>query len=122
MSAGLPPTDRYRYADVVRDHLYLAGQVPIDAQGTMPGGVVDQVRQCLNNLQRLVSVRGFALDDVHHVTVYVAGDHALLLEAWDTVAEWFEGNVPPATLLGIAGLGHSGQLVEIDAAIERKES
>jgi enamine deaminase RidA (YjgF/YER057c/UK114 family) len=120
--AGLPLTDRYRYADVVGDRLYVAGQVPLNAEGRVAAGVRTQARQCLDNLELLVFVHGFTRKDVHQVRVYVAGDHTLLLEAWEAVAEWFESEVPPATLLGVAGLGHSGQLVEIDAWVERADS
>jgi enamine deaminase RidA (YjgF/YER057c/UK114 family) len=118
IGAGLPSTDRYRYADLVGDRLYVAGQVPLSAQGVMAAGVTAQVRQCLDNLETLVSVRGFTMDDVHRLTVYVAGDRTLLLEAWGAVAEWFGGEVPPATLLGVAALGHAGQLVEVGATVE----
>lgn len=37
--------------------------------------------------------------------------------AWNAVLSWWESRVPPATLLGVAGLGHRGQLVEIDATV-----
>ena len=51
------------------------------------------------------------------LVVYVVGEE--LSAAWDEVRTAFGGEVPPATLLGVARLGHSGQLVEIDAHIER---
>jgi hypothetical protein len=35
------------------------------------------------------------------------------------VTEFFDGNVPPATLLGVAGLGHEHQLVEIGLRVTR---
>ncbi len=30
---------------------------------------------------------------------------------------WWNSDVPPATLLGVADLGHQNQLVEIDARV-----
>jgi hypothetical protein len=51
----------------------------------------------------------------------VAGEHEHLLDAWSAVTAWFDGGVPPATLLGVNLLGHAGQLVEIDATIVRWE-
>ena len=47
----------------------------------------------------------------------LVGDQASLSAAWSAVADWFGGQVPPATLLGVAGLGYVGQLVEIDTTI-----
>ena len=50
--AGLAPTPGYRYAEQVGDRLYVAGQVPLDANGLLvaprdPGG---QALACLHNL------------------------------------------------------------------------
>lgn len=120
--AGLAPTDRYRYADVVGNELFVAGQVPLDDGGAVvaPGDPAGQVRRCLDNLQTLVEIHGFTIHDVHRVTVHVVGEHADLITAWDAVADWFDGDVPPATLLGAHDLGHAGQLVEIDARVVRR--
>ena len=121
LAAGLSPTAQYRYADVVGDRLFLAGQVPHDAAGVLVGigDVRAQTRQCLENLARVVAVQGFQLADVHHLTVYVVGPQDRLSAAWEAVAAWFGGEVPPATLLGVHLLGYRDQVVEIDAQVER---
>jgi enamine deaminase RidA (YjgF/YER057c/UK114 family) len=75
--------------------------------------------QCLENLRTLVELRGFAIEDIRHLTVYVVGEHQSLLDAWGAVTTWFGQDVPPATLLGVNLLGHTGQLVEIDAKVVR---
>lgn len=119
LEAGLAPTPGYRYADVVGDELFVAGQVPHDESGTLvgPGDAGHQAAHCLDNLFRLVELHGFAPDDIRRLTVHVVGDD--LAGAWDVVRDRFDGEVPPATLLGAARLGHPGQLVEIDATIKR---
>lgn len=121
LAAGLAPTPGYRYADVVGDRLVVAGQVPLDGDGSLigPDDPAQQATACLENLRLLVGVHGFAVDDVRHLTVHVVGGHHDLLAAWGAVTEWFAGDVPPATLLGANLLGHTGQLVEIDATILR---
>lgn len=121
-AAGLAPTPGYRYADVVGHRLVLAGQVPHDAAGDLvgPGDVAAQARQCLANLRTVVSVHGFEWTDIRRLTVYVVGDEDDLSAAWAEVVLGFDGAVPPATLLGVALLGHSGQHVEIDADVERR--
>lgn len=121
LASGLAPTPGYRYADVVGDRLFVAGQVPHDEHGTLVG-VGDphrQTTQCLDNLGTLVGVHGFDLGDVRQLTIYVVGDHEHVTTAWTAVTEWFDGPVPPATLLGVNLLGYRGQLVEIDATIVR---
>ena len=45
------------------------------------------------------------------------GEQADLSAAWGAVTAHFGGQVPPATLLGVARLGYPGQVVEIDATV-----
>jgi enamine deaminase RidA (YjgF/YER057c/UK114 family) len=121
VAAGLAPTPGYRYADRVGDHLFVAGQVPLDVDANLVGAgdARAQARQCLQNLVTLIGHHGFATGDIHQLTVYVVGEHQNLLDAWDGVTEWFEESVPPATLLGVSCLGYATQLVEIDATVTR---
>jgi enamine deaminase RidA (YjgF/YER057c/UK114 family) len=121
VGAGLAQTPNYRYADRVGGRLFVAGQVPRDAEANLvaPGDPVAQVRQCLGNLFTLIDHHGFSRDDIHQLTVYVVGPHQNLLDAWVEVTSCFESNVPPATLLGVTFLGYADQVVEIDAVIER---
>ncbi len=119
--AGLAQTPGYRYADVVGDRLFVAGQVPLDESAGLvgPEDPRRQVAMCLDNLGILVGVHGFNLVDVRHLTIYVVGEHDHLSAAWEAVTDWFASEVPPATLLGVNLLGHRGQLVEIDATVVR---
>lgn len=118
-AAGLSLTPGYRYAEIVGDRLFVAGQVPLDKAGDLVGADDPgrQAAQCLDNLRTLVGVHGFGIEDVRHLTIHVVGEHENLLGAWDAVREWFDGAVPPATLLGAHLLGYRGQLVEVDATI-----
>lgn len=117
--AGLAATPGYRYADVVGDELFVAGQVPHDADGSLvgDGAAGEQADRCLTNLFRLLDVHGFERDQVRRLVIYVVGDD--LAGAWKSVRARFDGEVPSAALLGVARLGHLGQLVEIDATIRR---
>ncbi len=120
-AAGLPDTPGYRYAEVVGRELFVAGQVPQDESGSIVavGDPAAQAEACLNNLATIAGVHGFGIDDVRRLVVYVVGDHSNLALAWSAVVEWFGGSVPPATLLGVAGLGYQEQLVEVDARVLR---
>ncbi len=119
--AGLAATPSYRYADVVGNELFVAGQVPHNAAGEIVGGVDAgaQTTQCLENLKLLIATNGFELADIRHMTLYVVGEHQNLIDAWQAMTTWWNGEVPPATLLGLNDLGHTGQLAEIDARIVR---
>lgn len=119
LAAGMASTSSYRYADRVGDQLLVAGQVPVDAGNNIvgDGDAAEQARQCLLNLITLITHHGFNRDDIHQLTVYVVGPHENLIAAWRAVVAAFDGNVPPATLLGVTVLGHRGQLVEIDSVV-----
>ena len=121
LAAGLAPTRGYRYADQVGDQLLVAGQVPLDSDGDLVGrhDPAAQAAACLDNLRTLLDLHAFGFGDVRHLTIYVAGEHQHLLEAWRAVTGWFAAPVPPATLIGVNLLGHRDQLVEIDATIRR---
>jgi enamine deaminase RidA (YjgF/YER057c/UK114 family) len=121
LGVGLAQTPNYRYADRVGGRLFVAGQVPRDADAHVvgPGDPVAQTRQCLDNLFTLIDLHGFSRDDIHQLTVYVVGPHQNLIDAWGEVTSCFDQNVPPATLLGVTFLGYADQVVEIDAVVER---
>jgi enamine deaminase RidA (YjgF/YER057c/UK114 family) len=121
IAAGLMPTVGYRYADAVGDELLVAGQVPFDGAGDLVGADDPEMQavQCLENLATVVSVGGFRIDDIHQLQVHVVGERDDLVRAWAAVAAWWDGEVPPATLLGVPVLGYEGQLVEIDARVVR---
>jgi len=123
LEAGLAQTSNYRYADRVGGRLFVAGQVPVDADRNVVGRNTPstQARQCLENLVTLITLHGYTAADIHQLTVYVVGPHANLIEAWGAVTAYFDKDVPPATLLGVTVLGFVDQLVEIDAVVERAD-
>lgn len=119
IEAGLAVTPGYRYAEKVGNQLFVAGQVPHDANGQLVG--IDdpyaQSIQCLDNLFKILAVHGHSVKDIRRLVIYVVGQHSNLEQAWKAVQNKFSEGVPPATLLGVAALGHEGQLVEIDATV-----
>ena len=73
----------------------------------------------VHNLLTLVGHHGFAVSDIHRLTLYVVGRHDHLLGAWDEITIAFGHDVPPATLLGVTLLGYRDQVVELDAVVAR---
>jgi enamine deaminase RidA (YjgF/YER057c/UK114 family) len=120
-AAGLAPTPGYRYAQRVGNELFVAGQVPHNAQGGLVGAddAHAQAVQCLANLRVVLAAHGFGWQDIRRLVVYAVGDAPNLHHAWRAITEAFANGVPPATLLGVARLGYTGQLVEIDATVVR---
>ena len=123
IAAGLARTPSYRYAQLVRNQLFIAGQVPRNSAGELvaPDDAQGQAKQCLDNLELLLSVHQFSRTDVRQLVIYVVGDQRRMQDAWSAVTAWFTGEVPPATLLGVSRLGYEGQLVEVDATVIKAE-
>jgi len=110
------------YADAVvappGSVVFTAGACPIDQAGlvTDPGDYAAQAAHAVANLAVALDAAGAGLADVLKTTVYVASaDQRDLVEVWDVVHAAFDPHEPPSTLLGVAVLGYSGQLVEIEA-------
>lgn len=68
----------------------------------------------LTNLLSQLDHGGAGPDDLVKTTVYVAGDHDDMIRVWEVVQR-SPIAAAPSTLLGVALLGYSGQLVEIES-------
>jgi len=117
----------YAYATVVPagSLVLTAGACPIDEHGVVvePGDVEAQARRVMANLTTVLTEAGCSLADVVRTTVYVAsGDQPDLVAAWEVVRAAFGDWDPPSTLLGVAALGWTGQLVEVEATAVRRTS
>ncbi|WP_030266184.1 RidA family protein [Streptomyces sp. NRRL B-24484] len=130
---SLFPPPGYAHTAVVEPGtrlVFLAGGVPLDADGKLvgPGDGPAQARQVLANLEEALRHAGSTLADVVASTVYVVSpEPGPLSEVWDVVnASALADGPHTSTLLGVACLGYTGQLVEItvtavvreDAAVE----
>jgi enamine deaminase RidA (YjgF/YER057c/UK114 family) len=115
---GLAAPPGYSHVAVANGAMlvFTAGAVPIDADGELvgPGDIESQTEQVLANLLRQLEAGGAASDDVVKTTVYVASDHDAMISVWEVVQRSPIASAP-STLLGVALLGYTGQLVEIEA-------
>jgi enamine deaminase RidA (YjgF/YER057c/UK114 family) len=120
-SGELTDVAPYAYAAVAHDVtrlVFTAGACPLDADGNTVaiGDVAGQAEQVMANLQVALRAAGAGLGDVVKSTVYVATQRQEdLLAAWEVVHRWFGEHDAPSTLLGVAVLGYSDQLVEVEA-------
>ncbi len=96
--------------------VFTAGGVPLDGDGTLvgPGDPMRQAEQVIQNLLAALETGGATPRDLLKTTVYVVGPHESLTRTWDVVRASAIGHAP-STLLGVALLGYTGQLVEIEA-------
>jgi len=116
---GLAEPPGYRHYAVASGSrfVFTAGAVPLDPTGQLvgPDDYRAQTEQVLANLLAALEAAGARADDVVKTTVYVVGEgREPKVAVWDVVQR-SELAAAPSTLVGVAGLGYSGQLVEIDA-------
>lgn len=120
------PAPRATYSHAVRivsgTHIVLAGQVPIDEQGTTVGlgDIEAQTRQVLQNIEGVLRGAGATFADVVKYTVYVVGrDNAarfreVRARLWPEIHP--DGRYPVSTFLVIEQLASEEFLVEIEAS------
>ncbi|MGW3463608.1 RidA family protein [Streptomyces olivaceoviridis] len=119
---ALFPPPAYSHASVVEAGTklaFLAGAVPLDERGEIvgPGDPVRQAEQVIANLREQLRVIGSDLAHVLATDVYVvSGEPSVLSAVWEVVESSGLSTGPhSSTLLGVACLGYTGQLVEITA-------
>jgi enamine deaminase RidA (YjgF/YER057c/UK114 family) len=115
-----PPT--YSHVTVVEAGTklaFLAGAVPLDVDGNLvgEGDAVRQAEQVLVNLGEQLRAVGSDLGQVVATDVYVVSSEPSVLSAvWEVVeASGLSAGPHSSTLVGVACLGYTGQLVEITA-------
>ncbi|MDX2541225.1 RidA family protein [Streptomyces sp. WI04-05B] len=119
---GLFPPPTYSHASVVEAGTriaFLAGSVPLDAEGRIVGvgDPVRQAEQVIANLGEQLRAVGSDFSHVLATDVYVvSGEPGVLGAVWEVVeASGLSTGPHSSTLLGVACLGYTGQLVEITA-------
>ncbi|MFJ6844661.1 RidA family protein [Streptomyces griseoluteus] len=119
---ALFPPPAYSHASVVEAGTrlaFLAGAVPLDEAGELvgPGDPVAQAGQVIANLREQLRAVGSGLEHVLVTEVYVVSDQpSVLSSVWEVVeASGLSKGPHSSTLLGVACLGYTGQLVEITA-------
>ena len=99
--------------------VFLSGQLPIDpATGAFPeGGVREQTRQSLLNVQAILAAAGLSLTNVVKTTVFLAdmGDFAAMNEVY---AQFFAEPFPARSAVAVKTLP-KGALVEIECVASR---
>ncbi|MCR4817482.1 MAG: RidA family protein [Fretibacterium sp.] len=111
------------YSPGVMSHgmLYISGQLPID-HGTgkiAEGGVAEQTRIALGNMERVLLAAGMQKEDVVLCRVYIP-DISLWDEANAAYAEFFGAHKPARVMVPTTALHHAA-LIEIEAIAEMEK-
>jgi len=83
------------------DYLYISGQGPRRADGSLPATFPEQVRQSLDNIKLIVEPRGLSMGHVVYTQVYL--ENMAHYEEMDRAfREYFGENLPARAVLGVA--------------------
>ena len=110
----------YSQAIEVGNLVFTSGQLPIDpATGAFPeGGIKEQARQSLLNIQAILKEAGLTMNNVVKTTVFMAdiGDFADMNEVY---AEFFSEPYPARSAVAVKTLPKDAML-EIEVVAERQ--
>jgi enamine deaminase RidA (YjgF/YER057c/UK114 family) len=119
--AQLHPTPGYHHVTVVEAGAtaYLAGQCPLGPSGELvgEGDLGAQIDQVVANALVALAAAGAGPGDVVRSVIYVvSGETPVLGDAWRrfNASPLGPAFTSASTLLGVARLGFTGQLVELD--------
>jgi reactive intermediate/imine deaminase len=98
------------------DYLYVSGQGPLRADGTIPSSANAQIRQALDNVKTVVESAGLTLGNVVYIQVYLT-DINMYAEMNRVFGEYFPKTPPARAVLGVAALSHPP--IEINAVAVR---
>ena len=108
----------YSQAIQVGNLVYTSGQLPIDpATGEFPeGGIKEQARQSLTNIQAILQEAGLTMGSVIKTTVFMA-DMNDFADMNSVYAEFFNEPYPARSAVAVKTLP-KGALVEIEVVAE----
>ncbi|WP_427873685.1 RidA family protein [Flavobacterium sp. MMS24-S5] len=99
-----------------------SAQLPIDPKTgeIVIGGIKEQAKQCLTNIQAIVESIGHVMDDAVKLTVFLKNISDV--EAVDEVYKtFFKSNLPTRTTVAVEALPLDGALIQIDTLISNGE-
>ena len=113
-SKGAPrPIGPYSQAIQVGNLLFGSGQIAIDPKTgeLVSGGIREQTRQVMENIESIVESAGFTMNDIVYVLVYLK-DLARFQEFNEEYAKYFKDKPPARTTVQVADLP-KGALLEV---------
>lgn len=110
----------YSQAIQVGNLIYTSGQIPIDpATGQfVEGGIKEQTRQSLSNIQAILQEAGLTMASVVKTTVFLA-DMADFADMNNVYAEFFTEPYPARSAVAVKTLPKNA-LVEIEVVAEKE--
>jgi 2-iminobutanoate/2-iminopropanoate deaminase len=102
--------------------VFCSGQIPLDpaTMELVSGSIAEETKQCVRNLEAVLTEAGSSLDQIVRTTIYVTNmdDFAEVNEAYGS---FFPSDPPARATVGVSALP-KGARVEIDCIAARPKS
>ena len=109
----------YSHAVQVDDWLFVTGQMPIEADGTIPPSIEQQTALVFRNLRAVMHAAGFGAGAIVSARVYLVHFDAHYARMNAAYAKEFpDGRFPARTCIGVTALAR-GCDIEIDLVVHR---
>lgn len=109
--------DLFKYSPAVRAGglVFIAGQVGIRADGTIPDSAEEQIRLAFTRLGAILKHEGLSFDNLVELVSYHVNIDSQLTTFREVKDEFITREFPAWTILGVASLARSNMLIEIKA-------
>ena len=108
---------KFGYSPAVRagDFLYVAGQIGLNPDGSMPANDEGQIVNAFDRLKIVLEEAGASLDDIVELVSYHVGLQNHLGKFVEIKGRYIREPFPTWTSLEIAGLARPGLIIELKA-------
>lgn len=108
---------KFGYSPAVRagDFIYVAGQIGLNPDGSMPENDEGQIVNAFGRLKIVLADAGASLDDIVELVSYHVGLQGHLARFVEIKNGYIREPFPTWTILEIAGLARPGLVIEIKA-------
>ncbi|KPV58513.1 endoribonuclease L-PSP [Paenibacillus sp. A3] len=99
----------YSQAIILGNAVYTSGMLPIDAEGNLKEGIVDQTHQILKNLQAVLAQAGLSLVDVVKTSVFMT-DLEQFQQMNEVYSQYFSNHHPSRTTVEVSRLPRDAKI------------
>ena len=99
------PIGPYSQAVQAGNMLFISGQIPIDpaTNQLIQGGIEDEARQVMKNLEALLQAAGFSFENVVKTTIFLS-DMNHFAEVNEVYGSYFRSDFPARETVAVLGL------------------
>ena len=116
--------DLFKYSPAVKAGglVFIAGQVGLRPDGTVPESAEEQIRLAFQRLGAILKHEGLGFEDLVELVSYHVRIDEQLATFREIKDEFIQSDFPAWTILGIASLARPNMLIEIKAVAAARKS